>query len=209
MVPDPVSQSLVKTVFLYKDSLSRLEEYLFSRSGRHQFLLEDIMAKRQRERTKKIKPLHVIQPNAAGIDIGATEIYVAVPDDRTDEPVRCFATFTEDLTNAVKWMKSCGIETIAMESTGVYWIPVFQILESYGFEVALVSLYLSQPAMPAKRNKPFCKQVLKSTPPNIPLLLIMPPACANFSSQFTLNTFFFSYLFASRPLKSGFGIQPL
>jgi transposase len=124
---------------LYKDSLSRLEEYLFSRSGHHQYLLEDIMAKRQRKRSKKMQPLHVIQPNAAGIDIGATEIYVAVPDDRTAEPVRCFATFTEDLTDAAKWMKSCGIETIAMESTGVYWIPVFQILESYGFEVALVN----------------------------------------------------------------------
>jgi len=97
------------------------------------------MAKKQRKKSKKMKPLHVIQPNAAGIDIGATEIYVAVPDDRAAESVRCFATFTEDLTNAAKWMKSCGIETIAMESTGVYWIPVFQILEAYGFEVALVN----------------------------------------------------------------------
>jgi hypothetical protein len=70
---------------LYKDSLSRLEEYLFSRSGRHQYLLEDIMAKRQRKRSKKMKPLHVIQPNAAGIDIGATEIYVAVPDEMGDK----------------------------------------------------------------------------------------------------------------------------
>lgn len=97
------------------------------------------MTKKQSKKSKKMKPLHVIQPNAAGIDIGATEIYVAVPDDRTAESVRCFATFTEDLTNAAKWMKSCGIETIAMESTGVYWIPVFQILEAYGFEVALVN----------------------------------------------------------------------
>ena len=86
-----------------------------------------------------MKPLHVIQPNAAGIDIGATEIYVAVPDDRATESVRCFATFTEDLTNAAKWMKACGIEAVAMESTGIYWIPVFQILEAYGLKVALVN----------------------------------------------------------------------
>jgi transposase len=86
-----------------------------------------------------MKSLHVIHTNAAGIDIGATEIYVAVPDDRDAESVRCFATFTEDLTEAARWMKRCGIETVAMESTGVYWIPVFQILEEYGFEVALVN----------------------------------------------------------------------
>ena len=81
-----------------------------------------------------MEPLHVMQPNAAGIDIGATEIYVAVSADRDPEPVRCFATFTEDLTAAARWLKSCGIQTIAMESTGVYWIPVFQILEVHRFE---------------------------------------------------------------------------
>ena len=86
-----------------------------------------------------MKPLHVIQSNAAGIDIGATEIYIAVPFDRDSEPVRCFATFTEDLHDAARWLKSCGIESIVMESTGVYWIPVFQILEAYGFEVLLVN----------------------------------------------------------------------
>lgn len=80
-----------------------------------------------------------MQPDAAGIDIGATEIYVAVPADRDAEPVRCFATFTEDLTAAAKWLKRCGIQTVAMESTGVYWIPVFQILEAHGFKVALVN----------------------------------------------------------------------
>ncbi len=80
-----------------------------------------------------------MQPNAAGIDIGATEIYVAVPEDRDPEPVQYFSTFTKDLHDAAKWLRSCGIESIAMESTGVYWIPVFQILEAYGFKVFLVN----------------------------------------------------------------------
>jgi transposase len=83
--------------------------------------------------------LPILRPNAAGVDICATEIYVAVPPDRDSEPVRSFPTFTEDLHRLVDWLKSCGIETVAMESTGVYWIPLFQILESRGFEVCLVN----------------------------------------------------------------------
>ena len=69
--------------------------------------------------------LRQIQPDAAGIDIGATEIYIAIPDDnRASETVRCFSTFTEDLHEAAKWLQSCEIKSIAMESTGVYAIPV-------------------------------------------------------------------------------------
>jgi transposase len=97
------------------------------------------MAKRRKKKTKSVKMLHVINLNAAGIDIGATEIYIAVPGDRDNKPVRHFDTFTADLHAAAKWLKSCGIDSIAMESTGVYWIPVFQILESYGFDVVLVN----------------------------------------------------------------------
>ena len=97
------------------------------------------MAKKCKKKHKKVKMLHVIKSNAAGIDIGASEIYVAVSHDRDPEPVRRFDTFTADLHNAAKWLKSCGIDSIAMESTGVYWIPVFQILEAYGFEVVLVN----------------------------------------------------------------------
>src|SRR5271169_4325522 len=83
--------------------------------------------------------LSCLNLNAAGIDIGATEIYIAVPGDRDPQPVRCFLTFTEDLHAAAAWLKSCGIETVAMESTSVYWIPLFQILEARGFEVCLVN----------------------------------------------------------------------
>ena len=78
-------------------------------------------------------------PNAAGIDIGSTELYVAVPPGRSEKPVRCFGTFTEDVVALSDWLMSCGVTTVAMESTGVYWIPVFQILEDRGFDVCLVN----------------------------------------------------------------------
>jgi transposase len=80
-----------------------------------------------------------MRPNAAGIDIGATEIYVAVPADRDAENVRSFPTFTQDLYKLADWLNRCRVETVAMESTGVYWIPLFQILEERGFEVCLVN----------------------------------------------------------------------
>jgi transposase len=63
----------------------------------------------------------VMRPDAAGIDIGATEIFVAVPADRATENVRSFPTFTQDLYVLADWLKACGIETVAMESTGVYF----------------------------------------------------------------------------------------
>lgn len=97
------------------------------------------MAKSKKKYRSEGNNLHVIQPDSAGIDIGASEIYVAVPADRCDEPVRRFNTFTDDLHDAAKWLKACAIDSIAMESTGVYWIPVFQILEAYGFDVILVN----------------------------------------------------------------------
>lgn len=97
------------------------------------------MARKIRRSSCKSKMLRVIKANAAGIDIGATEIYIAVPDDRDTQPIRRFGTFTDDLHEAAKWLKSCGCDSIAMESTGVYWIPVFQILETYGLDVVLVN----------------------------------------------------------------------
>ncbi len=79
-----------------------------------------------------------INPNTAGIDIGGASHFVAVPADRDEQPVREFAAFTGDLYRMADWLKSCGIESVAMESTGVYWIPVFQVLEERGFDVKLV-----------------------------------------------------------------------
>jgi transposase len=88
---------------------------------------------------KSVDNLPVIEPNAAGADVGATQIFVAVPSDRDAEPVRCFDTFTADLEALADWLQRCGIRTLAMESTGVYWIPLFQILEARGIKVCLVN----------------------------------------------------------------------
>jgi transposase len=84
---------------------------------------------------------HVMHPHAGGIDIGATQVYAALPQDRCAEPVRVFDTFTEDLHALAAWLKAHRITTVAMESTGVYWIPVFQILERAGIEVYLVNAH--------------------------------------------------------------------
>ena len=81
----------------------------------------------------------ILNPNAAGMDIGAEEIYVAVPADRDGQPVQRFATFTGELCRLSAWLKQCRIDTVAMEATGVYWIPVHQILETSGFELCLVN----------------------------------------------------------------------
>ena len=90
---------------------------------------------------KDRRQMPIMRPHAAGLDIGAEEIYVAVPSDHNDDPVRCFSTFTCDLHALADWLLQCGIDTVAMESTGVYWIPIFQILESRGFEVFLVNAH--------------------------------------------------------------------
>lgn len=81
----------------------------------------------------------IVEPNAAGIDVGAREMYVAIPPDRDTEPVRIFATFTADLEELADWLVDRGITTVAMESTGVYWIPLYQILEDHGIRPCLVN----------------------------------------------------------------------
>jgi transposase len=90
--------------------------------------------------TRRLRPLlERINPNAAGIDCGSEMHYVAVPADRDPEPVRRFKTFTGDLQQLADWVVSCGVKTVAMEATGVYWIPVYEILEARGLEVLLVN----------------------------------------------------------------------
>jgi transposase len=80
-----------------------------------------------------------VHPHAAGVDVGATFHVVAVSPDGTDEPVRTFRSFTEDLHALADWLRDVGVTSVAMESTGVYWMPVFEILEARGFEVRLVN----------------------------------------------------------------------
>jgi transposase len=95
------------------------------------------MKKRTKNKTPEI--FRTINANAAGIDIGSEEHWVAVPEDRDDQPVRKFGCFTSDLYALADWLKKCNIETVAMESTSVYWISLFQVLERRGFEVKLVN----------------------------------------------------------------------
>jgi len=94
---------------------------------------------RGRRRVTRPVTMPILRPNAAGIDIGATEIYVCVPLDRDPQPIRRFGTFTEDLHALTDWLTRCGVTSVAMEATGVYWIPLYQILETRGFEVCLVN----------------------------------------------------------------------
>ena len=98
------------------------------------------MARRKRVGKRSARP-GVVHPEAAGVDVGATAVYAAVSPDRDAQPIRRFPTFTRDLHALAKWLTACGVRTVAMESTGVYWIPVLQILESRGFEVVLVNAH--------------------------------------------------------------------
>src|SRR5216117_299915 len=87
----------------------------------------------------KLESLKQINPNAAGVDVGASELYVCVPEDRDPRPVRVFQTFTSDLHEIAAWLKKCRVTSVAMESTGIYWIPLYELLEEAGFEVKLVN----------------------------------------------------------------------
>jgi transposase len=89
-------------------------------------------------RRQRSKPLSVAHPDAAGIDVGARVHYVAVPEGRAEPSVRSFGAYTAQLDELVQWLQSCGITTVAMESTGVYWIALYQKLEAAGLEVLLV-----------------------------------------------------------------------
>jgi transposase len=83
--------------------------------------------------------LEVVHPRAAGIDVGNSAHYVAVRPDCDPEPVRRFECFTADLHRLANWLQSCGVKTVALQSTGVYWIPLYDILEEHGFEVYVVN----------------------------------------------------------------------
>ena len=105
---------------------------------------QELLAKKKHIKAKSAKAKHnrvlgIHNPNAAGADIGATEIYIAVPPDRLENNVRCFGTFTADLQAVAQWLKDCAVSSVAMESTGVYWIPLYELLEQEGLAVYLVN----------------------------------------------------------------------
>jgi transposase len=88
---------------------------------------------------KPVEPLKQINPDTAGVDIGSEELYACIPSDRDEPFVRTFRTFTTDIEAMAEWFVKCGIKSVAIEATGVYWIPVYDILEKAGLEVILVS----------------------------------------------------------------------
>jgi hypothetical protein len=95
------------------------------------------MRKKKNKASKRVhfQSLPLIHPNAAGIDVGSKEHLVAVPPDRDPQPVRTFQAFTPDPHQLAAWLKRCGIETVALESTGIYWLSLYEVLEQYGFEI--------------------------------------------------------------------------
>lgn len=101
------------------------------------------MAKCKSKRTRSPRTVssvpRILHPDAAGIDIGSTEHWVAVPPDRDSNPVRRFGCFTEELRALADWLQQCAIRTVAIESTGVYWVPLVQILAERGLEICLVN----------------------------------------------------------------------
>jgi transposase len=100
-------------------------------------MMEQAMA--QRNRAFSRRGLEVTHPDAAGVDVGAAAHFAAVRADVTDEPVREFSCLTGDLHAMADWFEQCGVKIVAMESTGVYWIPLYEVLERRGFEVLLVN----------------------------------------------------------------------
>ncbi len=101
------------------------------------------MSKKRKQKSPqkivKLENLKMLNLNAAGLDIGADEIWAAVPEGRDERPVRVFRTFTTDLNDLADWLTTCNIDTVAMESTGIYWMPIYEILEKRGFDLCLVN----------------------------------------------------------------------
>jgi transposase len=93
----------------------------------------------KRQRSKRVEFMPIVYPNAAGLDVGAREIYTCIPPERAEENVKVFGTFTTDLNALADYLAAHQVDTVALESTGVYWIPCFEILEVRGFKVCLVN----------------------------------------------------------------------
>jgi transposase len=101
-------------------------------------------AKTNSTKSKRVyrETLKMITPHAAGIDVGSGEMWVCVPEkDASEKNIKKFGSFTPDLIQLANWLSECKVKSVAMESTGIYWIPVYQILEARGFEVVLVNAH--------------------------------------------------------------------
>jgi transposase len=128
-------------------------------------MTQKIWKKKAQKRRKKVvvelDSLAVVNPKAAGIDIGSQEHWVAVPPDRDEESVRCFSALTPGLNELADWLVKCGITTVAMESTGVYWVPLYEILEARGINVQLVNARHAHNVPGRKSDVLDCQWLLK------------------------------------------------
>jgi transposase len=107
------------------------------------------------------KALEIVHPDAAGIDVGGSEHWVAVSPDRGPEPVRRFGCFTADLREMGRWLMEKGVRSVAMQSTGVYWMPVFEVLEQQGLQVYLVNAQHTKNVQGRKSDVQECQWLLK------------------------------------------------
>jgi transposase len=127
------------------------------------------MSKKERGKTpeKGAKPkidwkaLEIVHPDAAGIDIGGSEHWVGISPERDEQPVRCFDCFTADLEQMADWLVERGVRSVAMQSTGVYWIPVLEILQERGLEVYLVNARHTKNLPGRKSDIAECQWLLK------------------------------------------------
>ena len=129
----------VKMLMPIKKSTKKVKEPSRNEMKKFRLQKQKEAKKVKRARKKKSGKIRILNVDAAGLDIGAREITVCVPEDRDENNVRTFETFTTDLHKLADWLESCSIKTVAMESTGVYWITIYQILEKRGFDVNLVN----------------------------------------------------------------------
>ena len=113
------------------------------------------------KRNASLEKIEIVHRNAPGLDIGAREIWVCIPTGQGFEPVRQFGTFTPDLQRLVNWLLECGVDTVAMESTGVYWIPIFEMLEAHGLQAYLVNARHIKNVPGRKSNSLDCQWIQK------------------------------------------------
>ena len=158
-----IGESVWQRVFLHEDRCGT--DILFERVSKTTYPMQRHIPQRMMEqamvqRNAKIIPepvkvraaaLTITHPNAASIDIGSASHFVAVPPDRDDQPVYEFSSFTADLNALADWLTACKVDTVAMESTGVYWIPLFELLESRGFTV-IQALHLLAGLVPGDQH---------------------------------------------------------
>ncbi len=117
--------------------------------------IQKVSRRKRSERNKASwNDLKIVHPHAAGIDVGGREHWVAISPDRDPEPVRCFGTRNPDLRDMAEWLVGNGVTSVDMQSTGVYWMPVLDVLEEHGLEVFLVN---AQPTKNVPGERRMCR----------------------------------------------------